>query len=458
MGRTRIIPLLVSLSLVLTGVSAPALATLPASMDGQALPSLAPMLEKVTPAVVNIATQSRVATQRNPLQDDPFFRRFFNIPDQPRERTVQSQGSGVVVDAGKGYVVTNHHVIEGADVIQVTLRDGRKLRAKVIGSDSETDIAVIQIEANNLTAVPLADSDKLRVGDFVVAIGNPFGLGQTVTSGIVSALGRSGLGIQGYEDFIQTDASINPGNSGGALVNLRGELVGINTAIIAPGGGNVGIGFAVPVNMTRKLMDQLVQYGEIQRGQLGVKTQDITNELAQAFDIPPNSGAVITEVLRGSAADEADLRAGDVITTINGRAVLSASALRNALGLLRVGDEVQIDLLRNGKPLTVKARVRQFQASAIGGKSVDARLNGALFKDIVPGNPLYGKVNGALVESVDRNSAAARSGLRPGDVVTSVNQQPISSTAELQTLAAQAERGLLLNLRRGDSSLFLLLR
>jgi S1-C subfamily serine protease len=280
---------LLALSLTVA-LPSPVRAALPASVDGQPLPTLAPMLEQATLAVVNIATESRVALRRNPLLDDPFFRHFFNIPDQPRARKAQSVGSGVVVDARRGYVITNHHVIDGAEKITVTLSNGRQLAAKVIGSDSESDVAVIQIPGDKLTALPLADSQRLRVGDFVVAIGNPFGLGQTVTSGIVSALGRTGLGIQGYEDFIQTDASINPGNSGGALVNLRGELVGVNTAIIAPGGGNVGIGFAIPSNMVSRLMNQIIAHGSVRRGQLGVSVQDLTPELAQAFNIPGQSG------------------------------------------------------------------------------------------------------------------------------------------------------------------------
>jgi serine protease Do/serine protease DegQ len=271
-------------------------AALPTAIEGQPLPTLAPMLEKVTPAVVNIATVGHIRIQQNPLLNDPYFRRFFNIPDQPRERQTQSLGSGVVIDAARGYVLTNHHVIDKADQIKVMLRDGRQFDAQLIGADSESDVAVVRIPAERLTALTLADSDHLRVGDFVVAIGNPFGLGQTVTSGIVSALGRSGLGIEGFEDFIQTDASINPGNSGGALVNLRGELVGLNTAIIAPGGGNVGIGFAIPINMAHAIMEQLVTHGAVKRGQLGITAQDLTPELAQAFGLAQERGTVVTEV------------------------------------------------------------------------------------------------------------------------------------------------------------------
>ena len=264
----------------------PVQAALPVAVDGAPLPSLAPMLDRVTPAVVNIAAKSFVTVQQSPLLNDPFFRRFFRLPNQQRERATQSLGSGVIVDAEAGLILTNHHVIHNADEIAVTLRDGQQLKAELLGADSATDIAVIKVDGKGLSALPMSDSDELRVGDFVVAIGNPFGLGQTVTSGIVSALGRRGLGIEGYEDFIQTDASINVGNSGGALVNLRGELVGINTAIFAPNGCSVGIGFAIPTNLARDVMSQLVAHGRVSRGLFGVATQDLTLELAEAFGLP----------------------------------------------------------------------------------------------------------------------------------------------------------------------------
>ncbi len=343
--------------LVFMVVAFPAPAAIPSLLSNQPVPTLAPMLERITPAVVNIATEGRVRLPRNPLLDDPFFRRFFDFPDTPQERRTQSLGSGVVVDAGKGYVITNHHVVENAQTVTVTLRDGRKLKARLIGSDPESDVAVIQIPSKNLTALPLANSDRLRVGDFVVAIGNPFGLGQTVTSGIVSALGRSGLGIHGYEDYIQTDASINPGNSGGALVDLRGELVGINTAILAPSGGNVGIGFAIPSNMVKQLMGQLVKHGSVRRGQLGVTVQDLDSNLARAFGIPRNQGAVISQVLLGSAAARAGLRVGDVVLAVNGKPIRGASSLRNAVGLLRVGERIRLDIVRDGRRMTVIAKV-----------------------------------------------------------------------------------------------------
>jgi Do/DeqQ family serine protease len=421
----------------------------------QPVPTLAPMLEKVTPAVVNVATESRVVMRRNPLLDDPFFRRFFDVPNLPRERRKQSLGSGVVVDARRGYVVTNHHVIEGADSITVTLRDGRQLKAKIIGSDPETDIAMIQIPADNLTALPLANSDALRVGDFVVAIGNPFGLGQTVTSGIVSALGRS-VGIEGYENFIQTDASINPGNSGGALVNLRGELVGINTAILAPSGGNVGIGFAIPSNMVQHTMEQLEQYGEVKRGRLGVTVQDLTPALAKTFGIELNQGAVVAQVMPNSAADHAGLKAGDVVTAINDKPIHGSNDLRNAIGLLPVGDSVTLEVLRNGKPLSIKTAIGTFTPTAVSGKSINPHLAGAVFKEIGPGSPLYGQVGGALVDKVERGSPADRAGLRRNDVITGVNRQPVNDPQVLQQLATGGGP-LLLNVQRGNTALFLVL-
>ncbi len=332
-------------------------AALPFAVNNQPLPSLAPMLERAIPAVVNIATESRQRLRTNPLLEDPIFRHFFNIPNQPIERRVQSLGSGVIVDARQGYILTNHHVIENADSISITLSDGRTFKAKVIGSDAQTDVAVIQIPAERLTALPLADSDTLRVGDFVVAIGNPFGLGQTVTSGIISALGRSVGIVEGYEDFIQTDASINVGNSGGALVNLRGELIGINTAILSRGGGNVGIGFAIPINMANQLMSQLIRYGEVRRGLLGIYTQDLTPDLAQAFGLTQRQGAVITQVVPNSAAHKAGLRAGDIIVAINNRPIRDATALRNSIGLLRIGERIRVDILREGKPQMVQVTI-----------------------------------------------------------------------------------------------------
>ncbi len=316
------------------------------------LPSLAPMLRQATPTVVNIATESITTLPRtsHPIFDDPFFRRFF-ADEQNQPRRTSNSGSGVIVDADRGFILTNHHVIDQAESITVTLFDGRQYPARVVGTDSESDVSVLQINAPDLRALPLADSDALAVGDYVVAIGNPYGLGQTVTSGIVSALGRSGLGIEGYEDFIQTDASINPGNSGGPLVNLRGELVGINTAILAPSGGSVGINFAIPANMVALLMEQLVRHGGVKRGLLGVVVENLTGELAQTLASQGLRGAQITQLVADSPAALSGLQVGDVITQINDRPILSASVLRTSVGILRVGETVRLVVWRNGQLL-----------------------------------------------------------------------------------------------------------
>lgn len=338
--------------------ASPAAAALPLGAVGGG--TIAPMLEQVTPAVVNISVLSQAPQAENPLLRDPFFRRFFNLPDQmPQGRPQVSAGSGVIVDAANGYVVTNSHVVENAQEIAVTLKDRRRLRAKLIGRDAATDIALLQIKAESLTALPLGDSDRAKVGDFVVAIGNPFGLGQTVTSGIVSALGRSGLKIEGYEDFIQTDASINPGNSGGALVNFQGELIGINTAIIGPAGGSVGIGFAVPVTIVRSVMEQLREYGEVRRGRLGVAIQDLTPDLAESLNLKGDEGALIAKIERGSPADSGGLRSGDVVVAVDGRPIRSATDFRNRIGLLRVGTPVQLTVVRGGGQKSVTVRTQR---------------------------------------------------------------------------------------------------
>lgn len=322
----------------------------------QGTTTLAPLVERVTPAVVNIAVVHRAPAAENPLLRDPFFRRFFDVPDSALKPSL-SAGSGVIVDAARGYVLTNHHVIEGAQGIVVTLKDRRSFKATLVGSDPATDIALLRIEASGLTELPFGDSDALRVGDFVVAIGNPFGLGQTVTGGMVSALGRTGLSDEGYEDFIQTDAAINPGNSGGALVNLQGELVGINSAILGPG-GNIGIGFAVPSNMAQAVMQQLVRYGSVRRGQLGVSLQELTPDLAMRFGLPPmTEGALIAQVERSSPAQRAGLRSGDIVVSANGRPIRSASSLRNQIGLTPVGSTLELGVLREGRQRAVRVEI-----------------------------------------------------------------------------------------------------
>jgi len=326
-------------------------------LEPQGMPSLAPLVKTVTPAVVNISVVSTMRVEENPLYRDPFFRRFFNVPDQPQTQQRQAAGSGVIVDAKRGYVMTNNHVVARADKIAVTLKDGRTLNGKLVGTDPGTDIAIVQIPAENLTALPFGASSALQVGDYVVAIGNPFGLGQTVTSGIVSALGRSGLRIEGYEDFIQTDASINPGNSGGALVDLRGRLIGINTAIIAPSGGNVGIGFAVPIDMARAVFDQIVQYGKVQRGRVGVQVQDVTSEIASAIGMDHPMGALIARVEPGSPAAKAGLKQGDVVLEVNGVSVRNSSDLRNRIGLVRIGEKVDLTYRRQEEQRSTSVRV-----------------------------------------------------------------------------------------------------
>ena len=420
--------------------------------------TIAPMLENAMPGVVNVATKTFIRGANNPLLEDPFFRYFFGLPgNQPRRKETQSLGSGVIINAEKGYIITNNHVIEHADEISVTLRDGREMDAKLVGTDKEADIAVLQVKADHLTALPLADSDNLRVGDFVVAIGNPFGLGQTVTSGIISALGRSGLGIEGYEDFIQTDASINPGNSGGALVNFDGQLIGINTAIIGPAGGNVGIGFAIPINMAKNIVQQLVEYGEVKRGSLGVVVQDITPELSKAFDIPTGKGVIVSQVVEGSAADKAGVHQGDIILSIDRHLVRKSSELRNAIGLQRIGKRIELKILRNGESKTLTAIISEPKQHRFSGNDINRRLSGVVFGEIEPGNPLFGRIQGVEVVKIHKNSRAWQAGIREHDIIVSINRRRVSNQADVKKVAGNA-RGLLLNIRRDDSAYFVVIQ
>jgi Do/DeqQ family serine protease len=448
MKRFAPLPVLV---LVATLAGSPAaLADIP---PGQA--TIAPMLKQVMPAVVNISITSKMEMQ-NPLLQDPFFRRFFDIPDQPQEREAQSIGSGVIVDAAKGYVLTNHHVVEQADTIKVRLTDDRIIDAKLIGSDPDSDLALLQIKADRLRALPLGDSEKMEVGDFVVAIGNPFGIGQTVTSGIVSALGRTGLGNR-YEDFIQTDASINPGNSGGALVNFKGELIGINSQIISRTGTNVGIGFAIPSNQARFVMNELIANGKVERGRVGIGgQQDLTPEVARAFGLSTTRGALITQIVPGSPADKAGLKIEDIILEANGREVRDFAHLRNLIGLMKVGDRVEFKVWRDGKTRVVPVVVGKDTEQAAAGAKLHPRLAGATFAPADESNSE--DTRGIVVQAIQPRSPAARLGLRQGDVILGVNRQRVETMAQFGKLAGAEQKELLLHVRRGSNAFFIVVQ
>ncbi|ARF49043.1 serine endoprotease DegP [Pantoea stewartii] len=470
--------LALSLGMALTPVSAFAAETSSSvsSTNSQQLPSLAPMLEKVMPSVVSISVEgsTTVKTPRMPQQFQQFFgdnspfcqdgSPFMGSPlcqggdgggapaaPDTQQQKFRALGSGVIINAEKGYVVTNNHVVNDATKIQVKLSDGRSYDAKVIGKDPSSDIALIQLEgAKNLTAIKMADSDNLRVGDYAVAIGNPYGLGETVTSGIVSALGRSGLNVENYENFIQTDAAINRGNSGGALVNLNGELIGINTAILAPDGGNIGIGFAIPSNMVKNLTAQMVEYGQVKRGELGIMGTELNSELAKAMKVDAQRGAFVSQVVPNSAAAKGVIKAGDVIVSMNGKPLTSFASLRAEVGSLPVGTTLKLGILRDGKPLDVTVQLQQSTQDKVQSATIYTGIEGA---DLSNNS---GKEKGVRVDSVKAGSAAARIGLKKGDLILGVNQQAVSNLGELRKILDTKPPVLALNVQRGDSSLYLL--
>ncbi len=424
-----------------------------AHADGQMFgPTLAPMLEKVLPAVVHVETEATVLVSRRMPFDDPFFRRFFGAPPRQQERKRGGFGSGVIIDAGEGHVITNNHVIDQAHNIVVSLADGRRFEAEVVGSDPDTDIAILKIDADDLTGIRIGDSEKLRVGDFVVAIGNPFGLGQSVTSGIVSALGRSGLGIESYEDFIQTDAPINPGNSGGALMDLRGNLIGINTAIIGPN-GNIGIGFAIPVNMAMNIAEQLLEFGEVKRGLLGVSIQTLTPDLAKAFGIERDYGVVITMIAPDSAAERAGLEVGDIVLAINGEATKTVADMRNFIGLLRAGSEITLEVLRGDLKTQVTAVIEERKKTMVDGAKLDRRLGGVSLQIVATDDPgLSG--DAVLIKEIKSDSHAYKYGLRQNDLILAVNRRRIENFSEFRQVLVR-ERPILLQLHRDRRNLFL---
>ncbi|EPC7977616.1 serine endoprotease DegP [Yersinia enterocolitica] len=448
-----------------------------ASSSSQHLPSLAPMLEKVMPSVVSINVEGS-AQVSNAGGIPPQFQQFFGddspfcqdgSPFQgspmcqggpgskggaPSKQDFRALGSGVIIDAAKGYVVTNNHVVDNATKINVKLSDGRSYEAKVIGKDPRTDIALLQLkDAKNLTAIKIADSDQLRVGDYTVAIGNPYGLGETVTSGIVSALGRSGLNVENYENFIQTDAAINRGNSGGALINLNGELIGINTAILAPDGGNIGIGFAIPSNMVKNLTSQMVEFGQVKRGELGIMGTELNSELAKAMKVDAQKGAFISQVLPKSAAAKAGIKAGDVIVSMNGKAINSFAGFRAEIGTLPVGSKMTLGLLRDGKPVNVEVTLEQSSQTQVDSGNLYTGIEGAELSN----SDVNGK-KGVKVDSVKPGTAAARIGLKKGDVIMGVNQQPVQNLGELRKILDTKPSVLALSIQRGDTSLYLLMQ
>ncbi len=461
-GQATLSLLLSALMVIgLGGLTQSTHAALPDMVNGQPVPSLAPVIKRASPAVVNIQSKGSVEAQANPFAGDPFFEQFFGRRgQQPQRRETQSAGSGVIIDADKGIILTNHHVIENADEIIVQLQDGNEYEAEKIGSDKGSDIGVLKIKAKNLSQLTISDSDNLEVGDFVVAIGNPFGFGHTVTSGIVSGLSRSGLSRDAYEDFIQTDAAINPGNSGGALINLKGELVGINAAIISRSGGNLGIGFAIPSNMAKSIMEQIVEFGEVKRGLLGVGIQDISDGIAEEFDLDFTKGAMVTSVTPKSAAEKAGIQIEDIITKVNDEEISSSSDLRNTIGLLREGDKVNIELYRNGKRKKLKAKLGSASSlnADTAADSIHPKLEGVSFGEVTEQSQgrSGATVKGAQVIKIEEDSPARRF-LREGDIITSVGSRPRVNIESVEDLveAVKDRQNLYLRIIRGQGTVIL---
>ena len=431
------------------------MAAMPSQVPGQgALPSLAPVLEKVLPAVVSVQVEG-TAVQGQKVPDE--LKKYFGdeLPEQQQAQPFEGLGSGVIIDAAKGYVLTNNHVINQAQKINVQLNDGREFEAKLIGGDDQSDIALLQLQnPSNLTQIAIADSDKLRVGDFVVAVGNPFGLGQTATSGIVSALGRSGLNLEGLENFIQTDASINRGNSGGALLNLNGELIGINTAILAPSGGSVGIGFAIPSNMAQTLSRQLIQFGEIKRGLLGIKGTEMSADIAKAFNLNVQRGAFVSEVLPNSGSAKAGIKSGDVIVSLNDKPLNSFAELRSRIATTEPGAKVKLGILRDGKPQDIEVTLDKSTSSSASAELISPALQGASLSD----SQLKDGTKGINIENVEKGSAAAQAGLHKDDVIIGINRTQVQSIAELRKVLETKPSVIALQIIRGNETLYLLLR
>lgn len=431
------------------------MAAMPSQVPGQgALPSLAPVLEKVLPAVVSVQVEG-TAVQGQKVPDE--LKKYFGdeLPEQQQAQPFEGLGSGVIIDAAKGYVLTNNHVINQAQKINVQLNDGREFEAKLIGGDDQSDIALLQLQnPSNLTQIAIADSDKLRVGDFVVAVGNPFGLGQTATSGIVSALGRSGLNLEGLENFIQTDASINRGNSGGALLNLNGELIGINTAILAPSGGSVGIGFAIPSNMAQTLSRQLIQFGEIKRGLLGIKGTEMSADIAKAFNLNVQRGAFVSEVLPNSGSAKAGIKSGDVIVSLNDKPLNSFAELRSRIATTEPGAKVKLGILRDGKPQDIEVTLDKSTSSSASAELISPALQGASLSD----GQLKDGTKGISIENVEKGSAAAQAGLHKDDVIIGINRTQVQSIAELRKVLETKPSVIALQIIRGNETLYLLLR